>query len=61
MGWTHEQNAFLSFTWHVPAPLEVFTRESETSVPLFNYGSCLLRDLRNVGVHLKAWDSLEGD
>jgi hypothetical protein len=25
------------------------------------YGHCLLRDLRNAGVHLKAWDTLAGD
>ena len=29
--------------------------------PQFNYGHWLLRDLRNAGVHLKAWDTLAGD
>ena len=29
--------------------------------PQFTYGHGLLRDLRNAGVHLKAWDTLAGD
>ena len=29
--------------------------------PQFNYGHGLIRDLRNAGVHLKAWDTLAGD
>ena len=29
--------------------------------PQFNYGHGLLRDLRNAGVHLKAWDTLASD
>ena len=29
--------------------------------PYFNYGHGLLRDLRNTGVHFKAWDTLAGD
>jgi hypothetical protein len=30
-------------------------------VTAFNYGHGLLRDIRNAGVHLKAWDTLAGD
>jgi hypothetical protein len=29
--------------------------------PQFNYDHGLLRDIRNAGVHLKAWDTLAGD
>jgi hypothetical protein len=29
--------------------------------PQFSYGHGLLRDIRNAGVHLKAWDTLAGD
>jgi hypothetical protein len=24
--------------------------------PQFNYGRCLISDLKNAGIHLKAWD-----
>jgi hypothetical protein len=29
--------------------------------PQFNYGHTLLSDIRNEGVHLKAWDTLAGE
>ena len=51
MGWTREPNAFFSFASYVPVDHKIPRQR-----PRFNYGHGFLRDLRNAGVHLKAWD-----
>jgi hypothetical protein len=47
---------------HFPVPLGGSSEASaETSVQLWPLPGDLLRDLRNAGVHLKAWHTLAGD
>jgi hypothetical protein len=59
MGWTLQQNTFLSVASHVLSSWVDHKRPQQR--PRFNYGHGLLRDLRNAGVHLKARDTLAGD